>query len=207
MTFIARIIRIISLTALFITVLAFTACSEKKVAFNSVDITGATYAQDFSLPDVDGKTRTMKDFAGKVVVVFFGFAQCPDVCPTTMAEVAAVKKALDKNKPGDGDKLQAVFITIDPERDTAPVLKAYMANFDASFVGLRPGNAETLADAAKAFKIYYKRVEGKTPTSYTMDHTAASYVFDTKGRVRLFTRYGSGADKLAEDVIQLIAGN
>jgi protein SCO1/2 len=184
-----------------------TACADKKVAFNSVDITGATYAQDFSLPDADGKIRTMKDFAGKVVVVFFGFTQCPDVCPTTMAEVSAVKKALEKNKAGDGDKLQAVFISIDPERDTAPVLKAYVANFDPSFVGLRPANAEALADAAKAFKIYYKKTEGKTPTSYSMDHTAASYVFDPKGRVRLFTRYGSGADKLTSDVQQLIAGN
>lgn len=201
MTLITRI------TAVFITILALVACSEKKVAFNSVDITGATYAQDFSLPDVDGKTRTMKDFAGKVVVVFFGFTQCPDVCPTTMAEVATVKKALEKNKAGDGDKLQAVFISIDPERDTAPVLKAYVANFDSSFVGLRPASAEALADAAKAFKIYYKKVDGKTAGSYTMDHTAASYVFDTKGRVRLFTRYGSGADKLTEDVKQLLAGN
>jgi protein SCO1/2 len=188
---------------LIASVLVFAACSEKKVAFNSVDITGATYAQDFSLPDVDGKTRTMKDFAGKVVVVFFGFTQCPDVCPTTMAEVGSVKKALG----ADGDKLQAIFITIDPERDTAAVLKAYVANFDPSFVGLRPASAEALADAAKAFKIYYKKVDGKTAGSYTMDHTAASYVFDTKGRIRLFTRYGSGADKLTEDVKQLLAGS
>jgi protein SCO1/2 len=197
MTLITRI------TAVFITILALAACSEKKVAFNSVDITGATYAQDFSLPDTDGKVRTIKDFAGKVTVVFFGFTQCPDVCPTTMAEVSTVKKALGK----DSDKLQAVFISIDPERDTAPVLKAYVANFDSSFVGLRPASAEALADAAKAFKIYYKKVDGKTASSYTMDHTAASYVFDTKGRVRLFTRYGSGADKLTEDVKQLLAGN
>ena len=194
---------IIRITALFVMALGLAACSEKKVAFNSVDITGAAYAQDFSLPDVDGKTRTMKDFAGKVTVVFFGFTQCPDVCPTTMAEVSSVKKALGK----DGDKLQAIFITIDPERDTAPVLKAYVANFDPSFVGLRPASAEALADAAKAFKIYYKKVDGKTAGSYTMDHTAASYVFDTKGRVRLFTRYGAGADKLTEDVRQLLAGN
>lgn len=201
MTFISRV------TALFITILALAACSEKKVAFNSVDITGATYAQDFSLPDVDGKTRTMKDFAGKVTVVFFGFTQCPDVCPTTMAEISAVKKALEKNKVGDGDKLQAVFITIDPERDTAPVLKAYLANFDPSLVGLRPASAEALVDTAKAFKIYYKKADGKTAGSYTMDHTAASYVFDTKGRVRLFTRYGSGVEPLTSDVKQLLAGN
>ena len=195
--------RILISFAIMFGLFTLLACSEKKAAFNSVDITGATYAQDFSLPDVDGKTRTMKDFAGKVTVVFFGFTQCPDVCPTTMAEVSAVKKALGK----DGDKLQALFITIDPERDTAAVLKSYVANFDPSFVGLRPASAEALADAAKAFKIYYKKVDGKTAGSYTMDHTAASYVFDTKGRVRLFTRYGSGADKLTEDVRQLLAGN
>ncbi|MDI9334066.1 MAG: SCO family protein [Cytophagales bacterium] len=188
---------------LTITLLLISACTDKKVAFNSVDITGATYAQDFSLPDVDGKTRTIKDFAGKVVVVFFGYTQCPDVCPTTMAEVSSVKKALGK----DGDKLQAVFISIDPERDTAAVLKAYLANFDESFVALRPATPEALADAAKAFKIYYKKVDGKTAGSYTMDHTAASYVFDTKGRVRLFTRYGAGVAPLTNDVRQLLAGN
>jgi protein SCO1/2 len=197
------LMRILASLAVLLMMFVLVACADKKVAFSSVDITGATYAQDFSLPDSDGKTRTMKDFAGKVVVVFFGFTQCPDVCPTTMAEVSSVKKALGK----DGDKLQAVFISIDPERDTAPVLKAYVENFDASFVGLRPASAEALADAAKAFKIYYKKTEGKTPSTYTMDHTAASYVFDPKGRVRLFTRYGSGADKLTEDVKQLLAGN
>ncbi len=186
------------------------ACSDKKVAFNSVDITGASYAQDFSLPDTDGNTRTIKDFAGKVTVVFFGFTQCPDVCPTTLAEVAAVKKALEVQHPGDGAKLQAVFITLDPRRDTAPVLKAYVQNFDTSFVALRPSSDEALADTAKAFKIYYKRVDSKTAGAnahtYTMDHTAASYVFDPQGRVRLFTRYGSGVDKLAHDVRLLLDG-
>jgi protein SCO1 len=182
--------------------LMFTACTDKKPSFHSVDITGATYAQDFSLPDADGKTRTMKDFAGKVVVVFFGFTQCPDVCPTTLAEVSAVKKALG----ADGDKLLAVFITIDPERDSAAVLKSYVANFDPSFVALRAETPEALAAVAKDFKIYYKRSEGKSATSYSMDHTAASYVFDPKGRIRLFTRYGSGVEGLTSDVKQLLAG-
>jgi protein SCO1/2 len=177
-------------------------CSEKKPSFHAVDITGAAYAQGFSLPGADGKTLTLKDFAGKVVVVFFGFTQCPDVCPTTLAEVSSVKKALG----ADGDKLQAVFITIDPERDTAPMLKAYVANFDPSFVALRPDSAEQLAAVAKEFKIYYKKSEGKSATSYTMDHTAASYVFDPKGNVRLFTRYGAGIEPLTSDIRQLIAG-
>ena len=183
-----------------------SACSDEKAAFHSVDITGAAYAQDFSLPDADGKTRTIKDFAGKVVVVFFGFTQCPDVCPTTLAEVSAVKKALEKNKVGDGDKLQAVFITIDPERDSAAVLKAYVGNFDSSFIALRAETPEALAAVAKDFKIYYKRSDGKSATAYSMDHTAASYVFDPKGRVRLFTRYGSGVEALTGDVKQLLAG-
>ena len=179
-----------------------SACADKKAAFHSVDITGAAYAQDFSLPDADGKTRTIKDFAGKVVVVFFGFTQCPDVCPTTLAEVSAVKKALG----ADADKLQAVFITIDPERDSAAVLKSYVANFDSSFVALRADTPEALAAVAKDFKIYYKKSEGKSANAYSMDHTAASYVFDAKGRVRLFTRYGSGVEALTGDVQQLLAG-
>ena len=174
-------------------------CTEQKPAFVSVDVTGADYAQKFALTDQFGKPRTQAEFLGKVVVVFFGFAQCPDVCPTTMAELAEVKKLLGK----DGDKLQAVFITVDPERDTLPVLKAYMENFDPSFIALR-GTPEELAATAKHFKIYYKKVEGKTPGSYTMDHSAGSYVLDTQGRVRLFTRYGSGAAALAQDIKLLL---
>lgn len=174
-------------------------CTEQKPAFVSVDVTGADYAQKFALTDQFGKPRTQADFLGKVVVVFFGFAQCPDVCPTTMAELAEVKKLLGK----EGDKLQVVFITVDPERDTAPVLKAYMENFDPSFIALR-GTPEELAATAKHFKIYYKKVDGKTPGSYTMDHSAGSYVLDTQGRVRLFTRYGSGAAALAQDIKLLL---
>lgn len=174
-------------------------CTEQKTAFASVDVTGADYAQKFALTDQFGKPRTQADFLGKIVVVFFGFAQCPDVCPTTMAELAEVKKMLGK----DGDKLQVVFITVDPDRDTAPVLKAYMENFDPGFIALR-GSPEELAATAKHFKIYYKKVEGKTPGSYTMDHSAGSYVLDTQGRVRLFTRYGSGAAALAQDVKLLL---
>jgi protein SCO1 len=181
--------------------LNLTACSEKKLEFKSVDLTGAPYARDFALPDVNGQTKSVKDFAGKVLVVFFGFAQCPDVCPTTLAEVAEAKRLLGP----DGDKLQAVFITIDPERDTPQVLKAYMANFDPSFVALR-GSAEQTAAAAKEFKIFYKKVEGQTTTAYTMEHSTGSYVFDPTGRVRLYTRYQLGAQALADDVRLLLKG-
>ncbi|MEC5213446.1 protein SCO1/2 [Polaromonas sp. CG_9.5] len=174
-------------------------CSPEKPQFKSIDLTGADYAQGFSLRDHNGKVRTLKDFAGKVVVVFFGFTQCPDVCPTAMAELAQVKQQLG----ADGDKLQAIFITVDPERDTAEMLKAYMGNFDPTFLALRP-TLEQLPQVAKNFKIYYKKVDGKTPGSYTMDHSAGSYVFDEKGRIRLYNRYGSGADGLASDIRLLI---
>ncbi len=186
-------------TGVFFALFLFTACTDQKPQFKAVDVTGADYSQNFSLPDHFGQTRTMADFKGKVVVVFFGFAQCPDVCPTTMAELAEVKKSLGK----DGDKLQGILITVDPERDTPEVLKAYMQNFDPSFLALR-GTLEQTAATAKHFKTYYKKVDGKTSTSYTMDHSAGSYVFDTQGRVRLYTRYGSGAAALADDIKLLL---
>lgn len=185
--------------ALTMTAGLLTACAPEKPQFKSIDLTGADYAQGFALTDHNGQVRNLKDFAGKVVVVFFGFTQCPDVCPTTMAELAEVKKLLGP----DGDKLQAVFISVDPERDTPELLKAYMGNFDPSFVALRPTLAQ-LSEVAKDFKVYYKKVEGKTPGSYTMDHSAGSYIFDAKGRIRLYNRYGSGAETLASDIRLLI---
>jgi protein SCO1 len=166
-----------------------------KPAFRSIDLTGADYAKDFSLPDVTGQVRTLADFKGKAVILFFGFAQCPDVCPTTMAEAAEVKKLLGD----DGQRVTAIFITVDPERDTPQVLKAYMESFDPSFTALR-GTPEQTAKLAKDFKVFYKKVEGKTPTSYTIDHTAASFIYDPQGRLRLYTRYGMGAQALVEDL-------
>lgn len=165
-----------------------------------MDITGAEYARDFALPDQDGKLRSLKDFAGKVVVVFFGYTQCPDVCPTTMQELAQVKQMLGT----DGERLQAVFVTVDPARDTPELLKAYMANFDSSFVALR-GTPEATAATAKHFKVFYAKVPGRTEGSYTIDHTAGAYVFDTKGRVRLFTRHGMGPEAMLQDLKQLMA--
>ncbi|WP_431260671.1 SCO family protein [Roseateles chitinivorans] len=175
--------------------------SAPKASFQGVDLTGAAYARSFSLPDQDGRTRTLEDFKGKVVVVFFGFTQCPDVCPTTLAELAQVKQALGP----DGDKVQGVFITVDPERDKPELLKAYLGNFDPGFVALR-GTPEQLKATAKEFKIYYAKVPGKTPDSYTMDHTAASFLFDPQGQVRVFSRYGAGAQALMGDIKTLIAG-
>lgn len=175
------------------------ACSPKAPKFQGVDLTGAEYARELPLTDHNGQPRSLKDFAGKVVVVFFGYTQCPDVCPTSMSELAEVKRALG----ADGGKLQGIFVTVDPERDTPEVLKAYMASFDPSFLALR-GTPGQLAAVAKDFKIYYKRVDGQTPTSYTMDHSAGSYVYDPAGRLRVYHRYGSGAQALAADVRALL---
>ncbi len=177
------------------------ACSPDKPAFRGVDITGAEYAKDFALPDQHGQVRSIKDFAGKAVVVFFGYTQCPDVCPTTLQELQQVKRLLG----ADGDRLQAVFVTVDPERDTAELLKAYMESFDPSFVALRPG-PEQLQALLKDFKIYAKKVDGKTATSYTMDHSAQSYIYDPQGRLRLYSRYGSGPQAMADDLRLLLKG-
>lgn len=171
-----------------------------KTHFQGVDLSGASYARSFSLPDQDGKLRSLADFKGKVVVVFFGFTQCPDVCPTTLAELAQVKKALG----ADGERVQGVFISVDPERDTPELLKAYLASFDPSFVALR-GSPEQLKEVAREFKVYYAKVPGKTAETYTMDHTAASFLFDPQGRVRVFSRYGAGATALQADIKALLA--
>lgn len=173
----------------------FSACSPKQAAFSSIDLTGADYAKNFELTDHNGQVRHLQDFSGKIVVMFFGYTQCPDVCPTSMAELAEVKKALGK----DGERLQGLFVTVDPQRDTPELLKAYMANFDPSFLALYT-TPEKLVELAKDYKVYYKRVEGKTPTSYTMDHSAGSYIYDAKGQLRLFTRYGGGAQALTSDI-------
>ena len=178
-----------------------SACSDSKPSFNAVDITGADYAKGFALSDHNGKPRQLTDFKGKVVLMFFGYTQCPDVCPTTMADMSEIKKSLG----ADGERLQVLFVTVDPERDTAELLKAYMENFDPSFLALRttPDKLEALA---KDYKIYYKKVEGKTPTSYSMDHSAGSYIYDPKGQLRLFNRYGSPREALTKDIQTLLKG-
>ena len=170
-------------------------------SFKGIDITGADYARELSLTDPDGKRRSLAEFKGRVVVVFFGFTQCPDVCPTTMVELATVKKQLG----ADGERVQGLFVTVDPERDTPELLKAYVDNFGAGFVALRGSPEETLA-AAKHFKVFFAKVPGKTEGNYTIDHTAGSYVFDPQGRVRLFTRHGTGPEALVHDLRLLLDG-
>ena len=170
-----------------------------KHSFNAVDITGAEYARQFSLKDFDGRPRNLAEFKGKVVFVFFGFTQCPDVCPTTLAELAEVRRRLGP----DGQRVQGVFISVDPARDTPQVLKGYLQAMDPSFVGLT-GTPEQIEAVAREFKVFYQKV----PTSagnYTLDHTAGAYVFDPEGHVRLFVRYGMGVDKVTADLKQLLS--
>jgi protein SCO1/2 len=175
-------------------------CSPGAPSFESTDMTGAAYAKDFRLKDHTGNIKTLADFRGKVVVIFFGFTQCPDVCPTSMSTMAEVKRLL-----GDqGNVLQVLFLTVDPERDTLPLLKEYMGNFDSTFLALRP-EPDQLKGLADDFKVYYKKVDGKTPTSYSMDHSAGKYIFDTQGRIRLFSNYGTEAKVIASDIKKLLA--
>ncbi|MCE9659519.1 MAG: SCO family protein [Burkholderiales bacterium] len=172
----------------------------KAPTFFSTDITGAEFARKLELPDVEGRPRTLADWKGKVVVVFFGYTQCPDVCPTTMAELATIRTSLG----AEGAKVESVFVTIDPERDTPEILKAYVGNFGPGFTALR-GTPEQTAAAAKEFKVFYAKVPGRNGRSYTMDHSAASFVFDPAGRVRLYVPYGGDSKKFAADLKQLVA--
>lgn len=174
--------------------------SPAKSAFRNTDITGLDYAKDFTLPDHHGKMRSLSDFRGKAVVVFFGYTQCPDVCPTTMAEMASVMQLLGPL----ADKVQVLFITVDPERDTPERLSEYVPSFDPRFLGLTGDKAAT-EKVAKEFRVFYQKVPGKQPGTYTMDHTSGSYVFDPQGRLRLFVRHGQGAEPIAHDLKLLLS--
>ena len=175
-----------------------TACTQKQ-AFTNTDITGLDFAQNFSLTDHNGKPRMLADFKGKAVLVFFGYTQCPDVCPTTMAEMATVMQQLGPQ----ADRLQVLFITLDPARDTPALLAQYVPAFDKRFLGLY-GDAAATAKVAKDFKIFFQKVPGRNPGSYTIDHTAGSYLFDPQGRVRVFVRHDQGAAPIVHDVKLLL---
>ncbi|MBN3817016.1 SCO family protein [Paraburkholderia sp. Se-20369] len=170
--------------------------------FQNLDITGNTqFGSDFALPDTAGKVRTLGDFKGKAVVMFFGYTHCPDVCPTTMAELSEALKQLG---PDAAKRVQVLFVTVDPERDTAALLGQYVPAFDPSFIGLRPADDAQLKKVTKDFRVYYAKVQGKAPGSYTMDHTAASYVFDPNGKLRLFVRDGQGPGSWVHDLKLLL---
>ena len=176
-------------------------CGKEQPAFQNLDITGNTqFGSDFALPDTTGKVRTLADYKNKVVVLMFGYTHCPDVCPTTMAELAQAMQQLGP----DASRVQVLFVTVDPARDTAALLAQYVPAFNPSFVGLRPADDAQLAKVAKDFRVYYAKVPGKTPDSYTMDHTAASYVFDPSGKLRLFARDGQGVTPWVHDIKLLL---
>ncbi|MCE2945974.1 MAG: SCO family protein [bacterium] len=175
--------------------------SRPSPVFHSIDVTGATFGQGFDLTDFNGDRRTLADYKGKVVALFFGFTQCPDACPTALAKLAEVSKGLG----ADAARLQVVFITVDPERDTAELLRNYVPAFHPAFTGLR-GSPEQIAAVAKAYKAYYSKVAGKTPESYTIDHSTFTYLYDPEGRLRLMARHEITVAQLAADVRQLMRG-
>jgi protein SCO1/2 len=184
---------------ILVAALAVAGCGPDTPKFMASDVTGTTYGRDFHLTDHNGKPRTLADYRGKAVVVFFGYTQCPDVCPTTLAELAEAMKRLGP----DADRVQVLFVTIDPERDTPDLLSKYVPAFDPRFVGLY-GDADATASTAKEFKIIYQKQPGKTPGSYTMDHSAGTFVFDPQGRLRVYVGYGQGPDVFAHDLKELL---
>lgn len=181
--------------------ISLAACGPAKPEFRNTDLTGAEYAKALRLADHTGRVRTLEDFKGSVVVVFFGFTQCPDVCPTTLATMKAVKQQLGE----DGKRLQVLLVTVDPERDTQALLAQYVTAFDPAFLGLR-GDPDATARVAKDFKVFYQKVPGKTPDTYTVDHSAGSYVYDPAGRLRLYLRHGQPPDAIVPDLKLLLAG-
>jgi protein SCO1/2 len=186
-----------TVAALF--VLAVAACGPAKPKFEGSDVTGIGYARDFRLVDHTGKTRTLADFRGKVVALFFGYTQCPDVCPTTLSELAAAMQKLG----ADADRVQVLFVTVDPERDTPDLLARYVPAFNPSFLGLY-GDAAATEATAKEFKILYQKQPGATPGAYTVDHSAGTFIYDSQGRLRVYESYGRGPDVLAHDIRLLL---
>ena len=190
------------LLVLFLSGCGPDACSTPgKSPFQGTDITGADWGKDLRLTDHNGQRRSLADFHGKVVVLFFGFTHCPDVCPTTLGELGATLKRLGP----DAGKVQVLFITLDPARDTQAVLSKYVPSFNPSFLGLT-GTNEEIAQAAKSFKVFYKEQESSSKAGYTLDHSANTFVIDPQGRLRLLFGYGSGVALLVHDIQALLAG-
>ena len=178
---------------------------ERPPTFSATDLTGTeigSAGMNQKLTDHHGKPRALSDFHGKVVVVFFGFTQCPDVCPTVLGKMREVMTVL----ASDADKVQVVLVTIDPERDTPALLAQYMPAFHPSFLGLS-GDTAAIASIAKDFKIFYQKRSGSTPGSYTMDHSTGSYVIDQQGKLRLYLKHEDTAPLIAQDIKRLLKSN
>ena len=187
---------------LFALAIVLTACSPESAHFNATDVTGVDWGRDFHLADASGKPRQLADFKGKAVVIFFGYVQCPDVCPTTMNKLHEVMKALG----GEADRVQVLFVTLDPERDTPKLLAQYVPAFDARFLGLY-GSLDATAAMAKDYRVFYQKRAGAKPGRYTIDHSAGLYIHDPQGRLRLFVASDEDAAKIAADLRQLLAGH
>ena len=175
-------------------------CAEQAPQFRTTDITGVDYGQTFELTDHNGQRRTLEDFRGKAVTLFFGFTQCPDVCPTSLSTMSEVMRKLGS----DADRVQVLFITVDPERDTQELLAEYVPVFDERFLGLY-GDAEETAAVADEFRIYYAKSGDTEGKHYNVDHSAGTYILDPEGRLRLYARYGEPAEAIAEDLEVLLA--
>ena len=186
-------------TIVVLAALAAIACGPGSPRFMASDVTGTTFGRDFQLTDHNGKPRTLADYRGKAVVVFFGYTQCPDFCPTTLSELAEAMKRLGP----DADRVQVLFVTVDPERDTPELLSKYVPAFDPRFVGLY-GDADTTARTAKEFKILYQKQPGQTPGTYTVDHSAGTFIFDPNGKLRVYVGYGQGPEVFAHDIKELL---
>lgn len=188
------------LIALLIGCLMLYGCSRSDALtdIHGRDLSGAKFGRDFSLNGTDGTRHTLSDFRGKVVLIFFGFTQCPDICPTALLRAANVKAMLGK----DGDRLQVLFITVDPERDTAALLGDYVSAFDPGFLGLY-GTPQETEKTANEFKVYYKKVP--TGSSYTMDHSALTYLYDTAGRLRIALSHTQSDEAYVQDIRKILA--
>lgn len=176
------------------------ACQKAPIQFQNTDITGATFARDFALTDHSGQARKLADYNGKLAIVFFGFTHCPDVCPGTLIHMKEVMAKLGEQ----ADQIQVLFITVDPERDTQEVLSQYVPAFDKRFIGLR-GTIEQTKAVTREFKVFYAKVPGSTEGTYSIDHTAASYVFDHNGQVRLMLKPDTPTDAIVSDLKALLA--
>jgi protein SCO1/2 len=172
----------------------------KRSDFKATDITGADFGKKLELTDHNGNKRTLSDFRGKAVVLFFGYTQCPDVCPTTLADVAAAMKSMP---PADAARVQVLFVSVDPERDTPDLLKQYVPYFHPSFLGLH-GTPDEIAASAKEFRIHYRKHVDPEASGYLVDHTAGSYVLDAEGQIRLFQPYAQPPADIAHDLVLLL---
>jgi protein SCO1 len=186
---------------LALSMLPLVGCSPQRPEFKGTDITGVEWGKDFRLTDHTGKVRTLADFRGKVVLVFFGYTHCPDVCPTTLADMASVMKRLGK----DAERVQVLFITLDPARDKPELLAQYVPSFNPTFLGLY-GDEATTRKTAQDFKVFYQKQESASKVGYTLDHSANTLVYDPAGRLRLLFGFGSGVDNITHDISELLAG-